>query len=250
MSHIPNYASTPPSREKTLERMSNVVRIGHDTLIKEHEKLLSAFKQVVQFGYEKPVGEIPYQYLDTNQKKFYDSFTPILSATYVIDLITNKIKSDLFRVENMIVTEVDALQGNSQMPPMNTEEKSESKSIVEKVFGSKKRREVNDTDPYQIYVPNVSKNLLAIKKLELFMEYQAYGVRKAPKKRLNWMMRYKAFHYSRFQFAIAPPIIRLHRQYIDMKLTEEQKYAVLIASSTDRELFKSRNDMNLSNSQN
>jgi hypothetical protein len=56
------------------------------------------------------------------------------------------------------------------------------------------------------------------------------------------MMNYLSIHRTQFKFEIAPTILRMHKQYIDIILKEEKIGAIRIAGKLEDESFKTRLD--------
>lgn len=241
-----DYQSTPPSKEKVLERMAGIIRVGHDTHQKEHTTLLASCAKLTEFGNmefimvknEKGIEEKKHpQYSKSKQGVFYQYVNPIISASSTVSSVINQEKMDMFKLENLIPTDLDPL-ASSLPPPMSPLEQNESQGILGKIFGRKPKRVAHDNDPYQIALEEWKDYRSVVKMLDLFIEYQAYGVRKAMKRSYNWMEQYRSFHYSRFQFLVQPTVIRLHRRYIDHELNNEKKLAVKVATALEKEIAR------------
>jgi len=239
LSQSDRYQTLPPSREKVYDRMGSIVRIGHDTLDKEHTKLKISVTKIIEFGYTKTKDKnILYQYDPDNQTKFYIPLMEIIDASSTIEPMINREKVEMFRLENLVVPPDPLVT----VPTTQTEKekKSSSGGLIGKIFGKKQVAKSNE--PYQVAIPYIFDNLNRIKRLDLFIEYQAYGVKLAKKRSQLWMDRYRRFHYNRFQFVVMPPIIRKHKQYIEAIKSEDKKYAVLVATALDKVMHQTRMD--------
>lgn len=235
-----SYQSSPATREKVLDRMSSILRVSHDTKDKEHKQLRTSCTKIIEFGYEKTEeGKLIYQYDPKNQNKFYLEMENIIDGSSAIEQLSNKEKTDMYRLENLVIPPNPLVT----VPTSSSErERKDSGGTMERIFGRKKS-ETKANAPYQITIPNIRDDLNRIKRLDLFIEYQAYGVKLASKRSFIWMDSYRRFHYNRFQFAVAPVIIRKHKQYIEALKAEEKTMAVMVATALERNLHQTRMDM-------
>lgn len=232
------YQNTPPSREKVLDKSMSIVRNKHDTGDKEHERLKQAVKKIVTFGYHPPEEEgCIFQYQEENQGVFWDAILTIIDGSASIEPMVSREKIEQFRAENLLVPPSPLMQ----QPVMQEGSKKQSGGVFSKFFGEKKDNHNNE--PYQIAIPNIFDALRRIKRLDLFIEYQAYGVKHVPKHSFKWANRYRRFHYSRFQFVVAPAIIRKHKQYLENEKGTEKMYSVMMGTANDRIMHQMRMDM-------
>jgi len=227
--------ATPPSREKTLDRASSILRYVHEVRQKEHEKLLVAVSNMIIFG-NKPLnkdGKV-YQYDPENQKEFWKSGSIIQSASSSIQPVINRQKTTLFETEMRVPTDVQTI---FESEPKKKEVKDEQ-SFFQKLTGKKTKRMVNAKDPYQSSIEQFEKELKIINQIELFFEYQSYGMKKAKRGlKISTLAEYRDFHYNRF-FKISTSLIRLHRMFLDDSLSDEQKYAVQVSATIEKELYR------------
>ncbi len=225
----------PPSRDKSLERMVGILRIAHDVKQKEHDKLQIAIRNMIMFG-NKPLTDDKkiYQYIPENQKEFWDNGSVIQSASSAIQPVVNRQKTTLFETEMRVPTDTQTI---FEQEPKKKEVKDEQ-SFFQKLTGKKTKRMINTNDPYQSSVKQFENELKVLNQIELFFEYQSYGMKKARRGvRTSILSQYKDFHYNRF-FKISTPLTRLHRMYIDDILSDEKKYAVAVSASLDKELYR------------
>jgi len=232
--------SSPPSREKSLDRMTSIIRIGHDTRTREHQSLLNAVNEIIQFGLEPMVNDRVYQYEQKNQKQILKPLSLLQSASSSIQPVITKQKIDLFKLEMQMPPDMEFSVPTTE-PPKKDEKEKPQQSFTDKLLGRKTKRIINTSDPYQSNISEFQSDVAKIKQLELFIEYQAFGVKKALRYKPLAMIVYKSFHYNRFQFNIAPAIIRLHRQYIDNLLSTEKQYATQVAIGIQSELQRIEN---------
>lgn len=243
------YQPPPPSREYNQKRVVDIVRIGHDTLDKEHKKLQEAVKGIYNFQAipnNPSTGKI-YQYELENQHLF-DEFEVLISSVLgVFEPVVNESKKNLFSLEMGIPqgTEYD-------MPPQPTPKDTgqdyikDSRSFMDKLKGvQKQKRIIMPHDPYEHGIEFLTKTMEKMDTFELFVEYQAFGVdlmTGAFPASSYGMMYYLTFHRNRFKHFIAPTILRVHRQYIEMIKKREKEGAIKMAKGMDEELYASRND--------
>jgi len=226
---------TPPSRDKALERMVGILRIAHDSKEKVHSRLLLEIRNMIIFG-NKPLTEEGkvYQYQPENQKEFWDSGSIIQSASSAIQPVVNRQKTNLFETEMRVPTDVQTI---FESEPKKKEVKDEQ-SFFQKLTGKKTKRMINTNDPYQSSVKQFENEIRVLNQIELFFEYQSYGMKKARRGvRNSILVPYKDLHFNRF-FKISTPLTRLHRMYIDDILSDEKKYAVAVSASIDKELYR------------
>jgi len=239
-----------PSREYNQKRLVDIVRIGHDTLDKEHERLQEAILGVYRFQAipSDPKGGKIYQYQIENQEQYDKHEVIITSALGTFEPVVNESKKTLFSLEMNIPQNVDY-----DMPPPKpitpTKEKPEepdNRSFFDKLKGTKKpTRIITEDDPYQEGLAFLKDTMGKMKRFERFQEYQSYGIDLAIKSSFATMMMYLRFHRTRFKFEIAPHILRVHRQYIEIIKEREKFGAIKMGSKLDEEIFQTRNDFQL-----
>jgi len=237
----------PPSREQNQKRMIDIVRIGHDTLDKEHIKLMDAVLAIFRFQAipSDPETKKVYQYEIENQEEYDKNEITITSALGTFEPVVNDSKAKLFKLEMTIPTDV----GYDMPPPKKPiEEKGESqikdtRSIIDKLKGAKPtKRIITPDDPYQDGLNFLRETMGKIPRFERFEEYQSYGIDLAYNASFKTMKNYLRFHRTRFKFEIAPTIIRVHRQYIEIIKEKEKMGAIAMGRKMDEELFATRND--------
>jgi len=243
---------TPPvaSREYNQKRMVDIVRIGHDTLDKEHEKLQEAVLAIYKFQAipSEPESKKVYQYEIENQEQYDKNEVIITSALGVFEPVVNYSKEKLFKLEMQIPTSIEF---NPPQPQKPIEEKPESKeskqkdtrSIFEKLKGSpQKNRVITPDDPYQDGLEYLRGIMGKMDRFERFQEYQSYGIDLALTASFEMMKNYLRIHRTRFRFEIAPHIIKTHRQYIEIIKEKEKIGAIQMGRKMDEEIFQTRND--------
>lgn len=240
--------SPPASRELNQKRLVDIVRIGHDTLDKEHLILQNAILGIINFQLipsDEKSGKV-YQYMIENQEEYNKYEIIISSALSSFEPVINDSKNNLFKLEMQIPTDT-----SFDMPPPtqpikekgNQPETKDTRSIFEKIKGSpKKTRIVTPDDPYQDGLPFLRETKLKMDRLHRFIEYQAYGIDLAMNAPYLTMLSYLRFHRTRFRFDMAPTILRVHKQWIELVKSNEKIGAIQIASAMDKELFRTRND--------
>ena len=234
--------STPPSREGSLKKMIDIVRIGHDTLLDEHEKLKNAILGINNFQEipNDPKTKKVFQYQLENQRLYQIHEVILTSATASFHPVVNAYKNELFKLEMQIPTEFD-IEYEKNIPTQS--EKEEPKTLKEKLgLGGKKKRVIGKDEPYQHGLPYLTASLTKIERLERFSEMQSFGVELQEFTSFSGMMNYLSIHRTQFKFEIAPTILRMHKQYIDIVLKEEKMGAIKIAGKLDDELYKTRLD--------
>jgi len=241
-----------PSREYNQKRLVDIVRIGHDTLDKEHEKLQQAILSIYKFQLipSDPKTKQVYQYAIENQEQYDIHEVIVTSALGTFEPVVNDSKEKLFKLEMQIPQNV-----SYDMPPMTTptaeqEKKAgdlkDTRSIFDKLKGSpKQKRIISPNDPYEHGLEFLKDTMGKMKRFERFQEYQAYGIDLALRASYPTMMQYLRFHRTRFKFEIAPTILRVHRQYIEMIKEKEKWGAIHMGRKLDEEIFQTRNDFQL-----
>ncbi len=175
------YQPSTPSREANHKRLVDIVRIGHDTLDKEHERLQEAILKIYKFQAipnDPDVGKV-YQYQLENQEQYDKEEVIITSALGTFEPVVNDSKAKLFKLEMQIPTDV-----SMDMPPpkIPLQEKGESnikdtRSIFDKIKGvPKKKRIITPDDPYQDGLEFLRDTMSKMQRFERFQEYQSYGV--------------------------------------------------------------------------
>jgi len=238
----------PASRELNQKRLVDIVRIGHDTLDKEHQLLQNAILGIINFQLieSDPKSGKVYQYMIDNQEEYNEHEVIICSALNSFEPVINDSKNNLFKLEMQIPSDV-----SFDMPPPiqpmkqkgNEAETKDTRSLFEKMKGTpKKTRLVTPDDPYQDGLPFLRETKLKMDRLHRFIEYQAYGIDLAMKAPYLTMLSYLRFHRTRFRFDMVPTILRVHKQWIELVKANEKIGAIRIASKLDEEIFKTRND--------
>lgn len=243
---------TAPTREGNLKRALDIVRIGHDTLPDEHEHLKNACIEIIKFqsivsateGIDPKKRKV-YQYQIENQSQIEPYIMTLNSATATFEAVINHNKERMFKLEllaNGRIPEVS--MSREEYKDSNVDAKDVKKpSFKEKIFGSSNKRIVGKDEPYQHSVDFYTTNMKKLDRLERFGEYQAYGVDLAEYSSYTGMMQYLRFHRTRFKFDMVPSILRNHKAYIELVKAQEREGAVAIATSTQKEIYSSRNDM-------
>jgi len=237
-----SYDQPQPSRDHSQKRMVDIVRIGHDTLLTEHELLQKAVLGINNFQAvpSDPDADNPkvYQYQIENQEIYQQYEILLVSATATFLPVITQYKAELFKLEMQVPqTEYDIEYADAQT---KTEE---PQTLRDKLgLGQKKKRVITKNDPYQHGLPYLTESLTKVERLERFGEMQNYGIDLADHVSYTGMINYLKMHRTRFKFEIAPTIIRMHRQYIDLVLKEEKVGAVRIVAKLDDEWYKTRLD--------
>lgn len=234
--------SQPPSRDASLKKMIDIVRIGHDTLLDEHRVLENAVLGIHNFQAipsESASGQV-FQYQLVNQPLIQKFEVILISATSSFHPVVNAYKNELFKLEMQIPTEYDIeYEKNVNVP----KESDQPKTLKEKLgLGGKKKRVIGRDEPYQHGLPYLTEALTKIDRLERFSEMQSFGVELHEFTGFSGMMNYLSIHRTQFKFEIAPTILRMHKQYIDIILKEEKIGAIRIAGKLEDESFKTRLD--------
>jgi hypothetical protein len=232
----------PPSRDASLKKMVDIVRIGHDTLLDEHRELQQAVLGIHNFQAvpsNREGGKV-FQYQIENQPLIQKHEVILISATATFHPVVNAYKNELFKLEMQIPTEYDIeYEKNVNVP----KEDDKPQSLKEKLgLGGKKKRVIGKDEPYQHGLPYLTEALTKIDRFERFQEMQSFGVALHEFTSYSGMIEYLGFHRTQFQFEIAPTILRMHKQYIDLILKEEKMGAIKIAGKLEDESFKTRLD--------
>jgi len=241
------YTPPPPSREYNQKRMVDIVRIGHDTLDKEHEKLQEAVLGIYKFQAipTPPESKKVYQYEIENQEEYDKNEVTITSALGVFEPVVNYSKEKLFKLEMQIPTSIEFSPPQPQKPVEEKEKENvkDTRSIFEKLKGSpKKNRVITPDDPYQDGLQYLRDIMGKMDRFERFQEYQSYGIDLALTANFDMMKNYLRFHRTRFRFEIAPHIVKTHRQYIEIIKEKEKIGAIQMGRKMDEEIFQTRND--------
>ena len=239
------YTPPPPSREYNQKRLVDIVRIGHDTLDKEHEKLQEAILGIYRFQAIPSPQESKkvYQYEIENQDEYDKNEVLITSALGTFEPVVNDSKEKLFRLEMSIPTSTSFEIPTPQKPIEEKTQEKDTKSIFDKLKGSpKKSRIITPDDPYQDGLRFLRNTMKKMERFERFQEYQSYGIDLALNASFSTMKQYLRFHRTRFKFEIAPHILRVHRQYIEIIKEREKMGAIAMGRKMDEEIFQTRND--------
>jgi len=239
-----------PSRELNMKRMVDIVRIGHDTLDDEHTNLMTAIEEIITFQMIASNLDVDnpkvFQYEEKNQYMIEPHLNTISSAMASIEPIVNFSKSQMYLLELRAqgrIPEMELTPSGEGSETKDIKEK-DSRSIKEKLFGASKRRIVTKTDPYQHSIDYLTDTMKKIPRIELFMEYQAYGVDLARYATFKGMLSYLRFHRNRFKYEMRPALIRAHKMYIELVKADERRGAIEVATSQSKEIFQTRNDFN------
>ncbi len=236
----------PPSREQNQKKLVDIMRIGHDSLDKEHIKLQEAILGIYSFQAipSDPKTKKVYQYEIENQIQYDKHEVVITSALGTFEPVVNDSKEKLFRLE-MQIPKGQAFDMPSPQVPLAEKPKNEpdTRSLIEKIKGSpEKSRTITPDDPYQDGLKFLRETMHKMVRFERFQEYQAYGVDLALSASFPTMIQYLRFHRTRFKFEIAPHILRVHRQYVEIIKEREKQGAIQFAKKLDEEIFQTRND--------
>ena len=236
----------PPSREQNQKKLIDIMRIGHDSLDKEHIKLQEAILGIYSFQAipSDPKTKKVYQYEIENQNQYDAHEVIITSALGTFEPVVNDSKEKLFRLE-MQIPKGQAFDMPSPQVPLAEKPKNEpdTRSLIEKIKGSpEKSRTITPDDPYQDGLKFLRETMHKMVRFERFQEYQAYGVDLALTASFPTMIQYLRFHRTRFKFEIAPHILRVHRQYVEIIKEREKQGAIQFAKKLDEEIFQTRND--------
>jgi len=243
-----SFTPPTPSREYNEKRLVDIVRIGHDTLDKEHEKLQQAIIGIYNFQAipSPPKSEKIYQYEIENQEEYDKNSVIITSALGTFEPVVNDSKEKLFKLEMQIPQGV-AYDMPPPTRPIQTKEQDtikDTRSIFDKLKGvQKQKRIITPDDPYQDGLRFLRETMAKLQRFERFQEYQSYGIDLAITASFDTMKMYLRFHRTRFKFEIAPIVIRVHRQFIEMIKADEKLGAISMGSKIDEQLWQSRNDM-------
>lgn len=239
----------PPSREQNQKKLIDIMRIGHDSLDKEHIKLQEAILGI--YGFQAipsdPKTKKVYQYEIENQSQYDKHEVVITSALGTFEPVVNDSKEKLFRLEMQIPKGQTFDMPQPQAPlPEKPKGEPDKRSLLEKLKGSpEKSRVITPDDPYQDGLKFLRETMHKMERFERFQEYQSYGVDLALTASFATMIQYLRFHRTRFKFEIAPHILRVHRQYIEIIKEREKQGAIQFAKKLDEEIFQTRNDFML-----
>ena len=241
------FSPPPPSREYNQKRMVDIIRIGHDTLDKEHIVLQNAILAIYRFQAipSPPESKKVYQYEIENQDEYDKNEVLITSALGIFEPVVNDSKEKLFKLELGVPQSVGYDLPTPQKPIPQTEQSNikDTRSIFEKLKGSpKQKRIITPDDPYQDGLEFLRDTMGKMVRFERFQEYQSYGIDLALISNFYTMKNYLRIHRTRFKFDIAPHILRVHRQYIEIIKEREKMGAIAMSRKMDEEIFQTRND--------
>lgn len=246
-----DYQQPPPSREYNHKRLVDIVRIGHDTLDKKHYQLELAVRGIYDFQniISNPESKKVYQYEIENQGEYNKFEITISSALGTFEPVINESKRKLFQLEMQIPQGI----GYDMPPPMKKPQDTgqdqikDTRSLIDKLKGKPaQKRIITPDDPYQDGLEFLRETMHKMKRFERFQEYQAYGIDLALRANFLTMLHYLKFHRTRFRFEIAPTILRVHRQFVEMIKEREKQGAIIMGAKIDDEMWSSRNDMDFS----
>jgi hypothetical protein len=130
--------------------------------------------------------------------------------------------------------------------PEKKKDEPDTRSLLQKIKGTpEKSRVITPDDPYQDGLKYLRGIMAKMDRFERFVEYQAYGVDLALRASYTMMQQYLQFHRTRFKFDIAPTILKVHRQYIEIIKEREKLGAIQVGKKLDEEIFQTRNDFML-----
>jgi hypothetical protein len=241
-----SYTSSPPSREQNQKKLVDIIRIGHDSLDREHTKLQEAVLGIYAFQAipSDPKTKKVYQYEIENQSQYDKNEVLITSALGTFEPVVNDSKEKLFRLEMQVPKTETFDMPRPQAPlPEKAKDQPDTRSLLEKIKGTpEKSRIITPDDPYQDGLKFLRETMHKMNRFERFQEYQSYGVDLAITASFPTMIQYLRFHRTRFKFEIAPTILRVHRQYIEIIKDREKQGAIQFAKKLDEEIFQTRND--------
>lgn len=240
-----SYTSVPPSREQNQKRLVDIMRIGHDSLDREHTKLQEAILGLYKFQAipsDQKTNKV-YQYQIENQSQFDMHEVIVTSALGTFEPVVNESKEKLFKLEMQIPSQ--SFDMPKPQAPLPEEKKNEpdKRSLFEKIKGTpEKTRLITPDDPYQDGLKYLREIMGKMDRFERFVEYQSYGVDLALRANFIMMQQYLQFHRTRFKFEIAPAILKVHRQFIEIIKEREKLGAIQVGKKLDEEIFQTRND--------
>lgn len=232
--------SENPTREKIQSDLAEVLRISYETQKKQESELKIAVNKIIEFFFKPPKKDtkIPYQYLEENQKEFYDSANTISIALSQVEPVLSDMKTRMFNLEkgNQVIdqpTSPDTPTIIAQNPP-------EKRPLISNPFH--KTKKPAPTNPYQSTIDIQRRTINVIYDWELTIEYQAFGVDLVKELELEGIQNYLTYHRNKYCWDIAPNILRIFKQGLELQLDKEKQYALQSLTAQMKESFQVRND--------
>ncbi len=224
-----------PKVEELQQQILDTLTLGHETLDVEHDKLKADIENILDF-----MGNTgKYVYALENEPKFTRIVTNLATALSVVDMVISEEKKDMFRVQAMM----------PETPIVEESKEEKSSNPLSGLFG-KSKRIVRKTDPYESLVPEINKKLNKSERLEKFIEMYYFGRHTADTLKplavgeqddalddLLWI------HKTIFPHDMAYSIIKIHKNYIELRKARERNDIKEIGISYQRDLMAQQKEM-------
>lgn len=223
------------TRDTNQKKIIDIARIGHDTLLKEHQKVQDAVLGIHKFQ-AIPTADnanVVYQYDILKQMEYAEHEMVLISAISAFQPVIESLKQKLYRLE---MQPNEAQLDTPATPPSPSNFFSRFKQPI-------KKRTITEDDPYQDELPYLREKRKKVGRFMIFAEYQSYGLSIVRRTSIIGQKAYLNFHRTRFRFEMAPAIVTTHREYVDLMLQAEKQGLVEIAVAKEKEWMQTRNDL-------
>ena len=219
-----------PSMEEIQNKLIEILTVGHETLDDEHDELISDINNLQAF-LARPAMEV---YSLDNQSTFFEYTNRIGSAYAVVDLVVSDEKKQMFSLQNGV-----ALADDLSAPAPAQLEKPEGTGILGGIF-NKKKKPLAENSPYESLLPTVNKKMGKTDRIERFIEYYAHGqeLLDVVGKESSAIVDYLAIHRQYFSYDVAYHVVRIHKQYIEIRKAKEKSSALAVSVSNQRDLYR------------
>jgi|SaaInlStandDraft_2_1057019.scaffolds.fasta_scaffold17675_2 hypothetical protein len=219
-----------PSMEEMQLKLIEILTVGHETLDDEHDELVADITGIQAF-LARPAKEV---YSLEHQAVFYKFVNKIASAYSVVDLVVSDEKKQMYSLEMG-----QPLADDLSTPPPAQLEKQEGSGFMGGIF-SKKKKPIPENSPYSSLLPSVNKKMAKIDRIERFIEMYAHGqeLLDVVGEDSSAIIDYLAIHRQYFSYDVAYYVVRIHKQYVEMRKAKEKSSALAVSVSNQRDLYR------------
>ncbi len=226
MSHLQDK----PTMEEMQLKLIEILTVGHETLDDEHGELIKDINDLQAF-LARPASEV---YDLVNQSIFYEHTNRIASAYSVVDLVVSDEKKQMYSLEMG-----QPLADDLSTPTPAQLDKPDSGGILGGIF-NRKKKPIPENSPYASLLPSVNRKMMKIDRIERFIEMFAHGQEliDVVGKDSSAIVDYLAIHRQYFSYDVGYYVVRVHKQYIEMRKAKEKSSALAVSVANARDLYR------------
>lgn len=229
-----------PTREQIQYDLTEVLRFSYDSGKKDERELQNALTDIIGFMLKetRESEKIPYQYRVENQQEFHKNALTVSKALSQVDPVLSNLKKEMYLLEKG--TQVVSQPAETNQPQQVMQKPEEKKPFINLSLGKKKKPA--PSLPYQSSLKMQNNLEKLIYNWNLFMEYQTFGVDLVGEQDKEGMTEYLTYHRNFFCYGIAPEIMRVFKQGLEISLGKEKIGALQALTAQMKESFQTRND--------